>query len=308
MKKVILVIFLVLFGAFIRVIADEVKVTMKNGMVITGDLKEFLPMDRVTVVVAGIETTIPVTKVVSVEQHNILQQLSTEGNKEDDTKLKYGEYSFTDTTSYPDSFVLKICDQELTMILVRGGWFNMGYDDRHSWALSSEPVHHVTLSSFYISQDLLSMETAKALGFVKGEKDGPWWNSNEWNKAHDFIDSLQSTTHMKLRLPTEAEWEYAAITHLADDIFGNTTNFEWCQDISAPYSEKSQLNPKGALKGSEHIRRSYNIPLHTRTLEPNITKWCRFINNNHYKSLIKGKNLATYYPSCVRIAISADEI
>ena len=64
MKKVILVIFLVLCAAFIRVIADEVKITMKNGMVITGDLKEFLPMDRVTVVVAGIETTIPVTEVV----------------------------------------------------------------------------------------------------------------------------------------------------------------------------------------------------------------------------------------------------
>ena len=149
MRKVLLVILIVLCGALIRVTADEVKVTMKSGMIITGDLKEFLPMDHVTIIVSGIETTIPVSEVISVEQHNIYQQSSTKEDKEDDNKLKYGEYAFTDTTAYPDSFVLKISDQELTMILVRGGWFNMGYDDRHSWALSSEPIHHVTLSSMF---------------------------------------------------------------------------------------------------------------------------------------------------------------
>ena len=32
-------------------------------------------------------------------------------------------------------------------IFVVGGWFNMGYDDRHSLSWDTEPVHQVSLSS-----------------------------------------------------------------------------------------------------------------------------------------------------------------
>ena len=306
MRKGLLVILFVLYGALIRVVADEVKVTMKNGMAITGELVELVATDHITIVIAGVESTINVNDVASIEK--VTTETSPIQKEKDPDKLVYGKYEILDTIRYPDSIVLKIENQELTMILIQGGWFNMGYDGRHSWALSSEPVHTVSLSSFYISRDLLSLETAKFLGFGKSDKDSPWWNTNNWDKAKSLVDSLQSKTQMELRLPTEAEWEYTTITQRANEVFDNTTNFEWCQDIYAPYSDEPQLNPQGAEKGSEHIRRSYNIPLHTRTQEPNITKWCRFINNIHYRSLIKGKNLVTYYPTCVRIAVSADQI
>lgn len=285
MKKVFLVILFVLCGSLIRVTADEVKVTLKSGMVITGEMKEFVPTDHAIVVVAGFETKIPASEIVSVEQSDARKKSSALKKNDEDGKLQYGKYAITDSTDYPGSFVLKVGTEELTMILVRGGWFNMGYDDRHSWALSSEPVHQVTLSSFYISQDLLSTETAHAFGFDKSEKNGPGWSSNSWDEV-----------------------KYAAITPQADVIFGDMVNFEWCQDFYAPYPEKPQINPQGAKDGNKHMRRSYNVPLHTKTQEPNITKWCRFINNNHYRSLVKGKNLTTYYPTCVRLAISADQI
>ena len=68
MKKILLVTLLVLCGSLIHMSADDVKVTMKNGTVFTGELKEFDPSDHVTVVVAGIETTIPISEVASVER------------------------------------------------------------------------------------------------------------------------------------------------------------------------------------------------------------------------------------------------
>ena len=58
MKKILLVTLLVLFSALMHMSAEDVKVTMKNGTVFTGVLKEFDPTDHVTVIVAGIEKAV----------------------------------------------------------------------------------------------------------------------------------------------------------------------------------------------------------------------------------------------------------
>lgn len=276
-----------------RISADEVKVTMKNGTVFTGELKEFVPTDHVTVIVAGIETTIPISEVASVEKPNALQQNDVQQQKNDNAKLQYGKYAITDTKQYPDSFVLHVGNQELTMVLVRGGWFNMGYDGRHSLFWDSEPVHKVTLSSYYISKQLLNCHTAETLLKKNKISDSVKPFKCRYRKdAEELVEQISILSEAPYRLLTEAEWEYAALMPFASSIFETPKSTEWCYDYWGEYSLTEQINPQGPSTGKYHVLRSYS---------KENEKWKR----------MQGTGKKEYWWSSdafVRIAISADSI
>ncbi len=293
MKRIVLIVVFVLCGALIRVCADEVKVTMKNGTVFTGELKEFVPTDHVTVIVAGIETTIPITEVASVERPEAIQTTTAHKENGDDSKLQYGKYAITDTKQYPDSFVLHIGDQELTMVLIRGGWFNMGFDGRHSLSWDSEPIHRVTLSSYYVSKQLLNSNTAEILLKKKKISDSVKPFKCKYRKdAEKLVEEICRLSGAPYRLLTEAEWEYAALMPFASSLFGNQKYIEWCSDYFEKYSAADQINPKGPSSGKYHVLRSYST---------DNDKWKRMQGT--------GKNEHPWGSDAfVRIAISADSI
>ena len=100
------------------------------------------------------------------------------------------------------------------MIGVEGGTFWMGASDDDTNAYSDErPTHQVTLSSFAIGQTEVTQELWEAVmgsnpSYFKGSKL-PVENVS-WNDCQTFIEKLNQLTGKKFRLPTEAEWEYAA--------------------------------------------------------------------------------------------------
>jgi len=103
------------------------------------------------------------------------------------------------------------------MMLVAGGTFKMGCADEQSDCYYDErPVHDVTLSSFYIGEYEVTQGLWKA---VMGSNSNPSSftgndelpvDSVSWNQVKVFIDKLNSKTGRTYKLPTEAEWEFAA--------------------------------------------------------------------------------------------------
>ena len=189
-------------------------------------------------------------------------------------------------------------DEEIEMVLVEGGIFLMGCtNEQESDCHNDErPVHQVTVSSFRIGKyEITQGQWKKVMGnnpayFSKGDRY-PVENVS-WEDAQEFIRQLNIKTGRNYRLPTEAEWEYAArggneslgykysgsnnlnnvawnvdnsgeSTHPVGskspnelgicDMSGNV--WEWCSDWSSAYSASAQTNPTGASFGFYRVLR-----------------------------------------------------
>ena len=183
------------------------------------------------------------------------------------------------------------------MVSVAGGTFTMGAtSEQGSDAEGDEkPAHQVTLSDYMIGKTEVTQELWQAvMGSNPSEFSGydlPI-ESVSWNDCQEFIKKLNSLTGLNFRLPTEAEWEYAARggnkskgykysgsndissvawydsnssskTHAVAtkspnelglyDMSGNV--WEWCSDWYGNYSSGSQTNPKGPSSGSRRVNR-----------------------------------------------------
>ena len=118
------------------------------------------------------------------------------------------------TVSDNMSETFKINGVEFTMLPVEGGTFTMGATEQMEDPWDDEfPLHKVTVSSFYIGQTEVTQELwTEIMGewpFSNEGKDNPAENIS-WKNCQDFVNKLSELTGRTFRLPTEAEWEFAA--------------------------------------------------------------------------------------------------
>ena len=183
------------------------------------------------------------------------------------------------------------------MIAVQGGTFTMGATTEQGSDIwdREKPTHKVTLSDYMIGETEVTQELWKAVmgtnpSYFSGTQNPV--ESVSWEDCQNFIAELNAMTGKKFRLPTEAEWEFAARggnksngfkysgsgsidkvawyygnssskTHPVKqkqanelgiyDMSGNV--WEWCQDWYGSYSSSAQTNPTGPSSGSYRVSR-----------------------------------------------------
>ena len=121
------------------------------------------------------------------------------------------------TGDQPQTEVITIpgTDVSFKMVAVEGGTFTMGASDDDTEAYDREkPAHEVTLSSFSIGQTEVTQELWQAVmgsnpSYFSGDLSRPV-EQVSWDDCQTFITTLNELTGKQFRLPTEAEWEYAA--------------------------------------------------------------------------------------------------
>ncbi|HKD90339.1 MAG TPA: SUMF1/EgtB/PvdO family nonheme iron enzyme [Terriglobales bacterium] len=131
--------------------------------------------------------------------------------------------------------------REPEMNMIRDGTFMMGSNDD----ATEKPIHQVTFKPFAISRYPISVRewnecaAAKACGFVANGKDDAPVTNVSWSDAKQFVTWLSGATHKPYRLPSEAEWEYAARGGTqtkywwGDEFQPGMANCKNCTDVAA---------------------------------------------------------------------------
>ncbi|MDR1898272.1 MAG: formylglycine-generating enzyme family protein, partial [Prevotellaceae bacterium] len=103
----------------------------------------------------------------------------------------------------------------IEMIYVQGGTFTMGCtaEQGNDCDEDEKPAHQVRLNSFYMGKYTVTQAQWKAVMGINPSSfkgDNLPVESVSWHKVQEFIRKLNEQTGKNYRLPTEAEWEYAA--------------------------------------------------------------------------------------------------
>ena len=175
------------------------------------------------------------------------------------------------------------------MVYVQGGTFTMGATSEQDNPDSDEkPAHRVTLSSYYIGQTEVTQALWQAVmdnnpSIILGNTRHPVDNVS-WDDCQTFIRKLNSITGQNFRLPTEAEWEFAARGG------NNSRGYEYSGsntlDSVAWYDKNAyDVGSSSSNYGTHPVATKSSNELGIYDMSGNVWEWCNdWYGSNYYGS------------------------
>jgi formylglycine-generating enzyme required for sulfatase activity len=199
-------------------------------------------------------------------------------------KKKKGSLKTDEGDEKLDPIIKKL---QADMVLVEGGTYTMGWlEGRDGEGYDNEkPAHEVTVSDFHISRFQVTQAQWRAVMGSdppklpnKGCDDCPVENVS-WDNVQDFLEKLNKLTGQNYRLPTEAEWEFAARggNQSQGYLYSGSNDLDevgWYLDNS-----NSKTHPVGQKKANE---------LGLFDMSGNVKEWCQDCWHETYEGAPSG--------------------